>query len=139
MSTTQSADPSERIVHPRHYNQHQSNVETIELIEHLSLNLGNAVKYIWRCGLKSSESELRDLGSAKWYTERESSRTELFELVNVPMKTDIVWRSLARRVIAADPETTLAYYLDALLHHNFTEMIQVINEAIDELLDTSKP
>jgi hypothetical protein len=139
MTTTQSEDPNEKIAHPRHYNAHESGVETIELIEHLPYNIGAAVKYIWRCGLKASESELRELGSAKWYTEREAGREELFELEKTPLKTDIVWRSLARRVIATDPESTLAYYLDALLHHSFPEMIQVISEAIDELLDTSKP
>jgi|WetSurMetagenome_2_1015567.scaffolds.fasta_scaffold264324_2 hypothetical protein len=135
MATTQSEDPNERVDHPRHYNAHQSGIETIELIEHLPYNLGAAIKYIWRCGLKSSETPLRDLSSAKWYTKREISREEIFELGKVGLKTEVVWRSLARKVIASEPECTLAYYLDALLCGRGHEMTQVLDEAIDELLD----
>jgi hypothetical protein len=37
--------------------------------------LGNAVKYIWRAGLKS-ESPLEDLKKARWYIDREIARLE---------------------------------------------------------------
>lgn len=134
MPTTQSEDPSEKIAHPRHYNQHVSNIETIELIEHLPYNLGAAVKYIWRCGLKPSEEPLRELGSARWYTEREEHRIELYELDDEPKpKTDVVWRSLARKVIAADPNSILAEYLISLLGGNFEEMLCAIDYAMSEI------
>lgn len=135
MATTQSADPNEKVDHPRHYNQHSSGIETIELIEHLTGNLHSAVKYIWRCGLKKSETPLRDMKSAKWYTERERARVDLYELSNEPSKkTDIVWRALARQVIIADgADTTLASYLDALLSMNFERMLEVLEGAIAEL------
>lgn len=134
MTTTQSEDPNEKVDHPRHYNQSPSGIETIELIEHLPCNFSNAVKYIWRCGLKQSDTPLRDLQSAKWYTEREEQRIELFELENEPMrKTDLVWRSLARKVIISDPGNALAHYLDGLLRGDFTDMIGAINAAIGAL------
>lgn len=134
MPTTQSEDPNEKVHHPRHYNQHCSNVETIELIEHLPCNFSNAVKYIWRCGIKQSDTPLRDLQSAKWYTEREEQRIELFELENEPTKkTDLVWRSLARKVIISDPGSALAHYLDGLLRGDFIDMIGAIDAAIGAL------
>lgn len=134
MPTTQSEDPNERVDHPRWYNQSPSGVEAIEIIEHLPGNLANAVKYIWRCGLKQSEKPLRDLRSAKWYTEREEKRVELFELEDEPtLKTDVVWRSLARKVIVSDPESTLALYLDGLLRGDFGDMIYVLDQMIGAL------
>ena len=38
--------------HPKHYTDHPSGVECIQITEHMGFNLGNAVKYIWRCDLK---------------------------------------------------------------------------------------
>ena len=78
MATTQSDDPNENVNHPRWYTAHPSGIECIEITEHLPFNLGNAVKYIWRCGLKTSSGPLRDLRSAEWYVRREISRRERF-------------------------------------------------------------
>ena len=133
MPTTQSEDPNEKVCHPRHYNQSPSGIECIELIEHLPCNLANAVKYLWRAGLKQSETPLRDLESAKWYTERERQRIDLYELEGEPCpKTDVMWRALARKVIASDDNSVLADYLDGLLGGDFMEMIAALDHAISE-------
>lgn len=136
MPTTQSEDPNERVNHPRHYNAHASNIECVELIEHLTGNLHSAVKYVWRCGLKQTETPLRDLRAARWYTEREIRRIELFELDGEPKpRTDVVWRSLARQVIAAEPEdSTLSGYLEGLLAGRFEEMLEELDFAIAEAM-----
>lgn len=49
--------------------------ECIDAIEDLNFgfNLGNAVKYLWRCGQKGSAIE--DLEKAKWYLAREHVRS----------------------------------------------------------------
>lgn len=60
--------------HPLHYKQHPSGVECIDITEHMSFCLGNAVKYIWRADLKGSS--IQDLEKAKWYLEREIKRRE---------------------------------------------------------------
>lgn len=60
------------VSHPKHYTQHPSGVECIDVTEHMGFNLGNAVKYIWRCDLKRDAVE--DLKKAKWYIEREIQR-----------------------------------------------------------------
>jgi len=55
--------------HPPHYTSHPSGIECIQITEHMGFNLGNALKYIWRCDLKLDAVE--DLEKAKWYIDRE--------------------------------------------------------------------
>ena len=59
--------------HPAHYTVHPSGIECIQVTEHMSFNLGNAVKYVWRAGLKSDNPD-QDLAKAIWYLERERER-----------------------------------------------------------------
>lgn len=54
---------------PAHYREHPSGIECIQVTEHMGFNLGNAIKYIWRCDLKKDAIE--DLEKAKWYIQRE--------------------------------------------------------------------
>jgi hypothetical protein len=61
-------------ISPRHYQEHPSGVQCIDVTEHMNFCLGNAVKYIWRAGLKGSAWE--DLHKARWYIEREIERLE---------------------------------------------------------------
>jgi hypothetical protein len=63
---------NDNVNHPKHYTQHPSGVECIEITEHMNFCLGNAVKYIWRASLKGKEVE--DLRKARWYIDREISR-----------------------------------------------------------------
>ncbi|WP_240906427.1 DUF3310 domain-containing protein [Komagataeibacter xylinus] len=60
--------------HPRHYNAHPSGIECIQVVEHMSFNLGNALKYIWRADEKGNA--LEDLKKAEWYIQREIARRE---------------------------------------------------------------
>lgn len=55
--------------HPKHYTAHPSGVECIQVTEHMSFCLGNAVKYIWRADLKHDAEE--DIEKAIWYLQRE--------------------------------------------------------------------
>lgn len=58
--------------HPSHYTSHPSGVECIEVTEHMNFCVGNAIKYLWRAGLKNDAIE--DLEKAKWYVDRELQR-----------------------------------------------------------------
>lgn len=58
--------------HPKHYTNHPSGVECIQITEHMNFNLGNALKYIWRADLKNDAVE--DLKKAEWYIKRELLR-----------------------------------------------------------------
>ena len=61
------------IHHPKHYTKHPSGVECIQITEYMNFTLGNAVKYIWRAGLKDGTG-IEDLEKAKWYLDREIAK-----------------------------------------------------------------
>ena len=70
MSITQIIKPKDDPVdNPSHYTSHPSGIECIDITCHMSFNLGNALKYIWRADLKNDAVE--DLKKAKWYIEKE--------------------------------------------------------------------
>lgn len=62
----------DKINHPQHYTSHPSGIECIQVTEHMSFNIGNAVKYLWRADLKGAPID--DLRKARWYIDREISR-----------------------------------------------------------------
>lgn len=57
---------------PAHYTWHPDGIQQIQVSEHLSFNLGAAVKYIWRAGRKGDAIE--DLRKAAWHINREIER-----------------------------------------------------------------
>lgn len=63
---------SDPVNHPSHYTSHPSGVECIAVTEHMSFNVGNAIKYLWRVDLKTDAIE--DLRKAAWYVNREIER-----------------------------------------------------------------
>ena len=67
---------STKKINPKHYTSHPSGIECIEVTQHMNFNLGNAVKYIWRNGLKDGEPSLDDLDKAIWYLNKERQRIE---------------------------------------------------------------
>ena len=64
---------TDMVNHPPHYTSHPSGVECIQITEHMNFNLGNAVKYIWRAGLKTDDP-VKDLEKAEFYIRREIDR-----------------------------------------------------------------
>lgn len=64
---------NDNITHPKHYTSHPSGVECIEITRHYNYNIGNAIKYLWRAGIKKEpgksdkEKEIEDLQKAVWY------------------------------------------------------------------------
>lgn len=64
--------PTDNVNHPKHYTQHPSGVECIQITEHMNFCLGNAVKYIWRADLK--QNAIEDLKKARWLIDREIER-----------------------------------------------------------------
>jgi hypothetical protein len=63
----------DNVNNPKHYTQHPSGVECIEITRHHDFCTGNAIKYLWRAGLKKDpsmtdiEKEIEDLEKAVWY------------------------------------------------------------------------
>lgn len=62
---------SDAVSHPSHYTSHPSGVECIEVTEHMGFCIGNAIKYLWRAGLKDETKHVEDLEKAVWYIQRE--------------------------------------------------------------------
>lgn len=71
---TIAGDP---VNHPPHYTSHPSGVECIDIVEHFPFNVGNAIKYLWRAGLKDDTNRLQDLQKAAWYVAREIRRQQI--------------------------------------------------------------
>lgn len=63
----------ENVSHPKHYTTHPSGIECIEITRHHNFNIGNAIKYLWRAGIKQEagksdkDKEIEDLQKAVWY------------------------------------------------------------------------
>lgn len=57
--------------HPTHYNNSLATcecgrrIECIDVTRHYNFNIGNAIKYLWRCDLK--DNDIEDLRKAIWY------------------------------------------------------------------------
>lgn len=66
--------------HPKHYTSDPSGVEAIEITRHRNFNIGNAIKYLWRAGLKEDankstlQKQVEDLRKAVFYINDEISR-----------------------------------------------------------------
>jgi hypothetical protein len=75
------AEWHESVDHPAHYNMIPATcancghgIECIDVVEHLSFGIGNAIKYLWRADFKGDA--LADLRKAAWYIARETARRE---------------------------------------------------------------
>ena len=71
----------DNVNHPAHYNNSKAkcdcgrSIECIDVTRHLSFNIGNAIKYLWRCEHKGST--LEDLKKARWYIEDQIKQLEM--------------------------------------------------------------
>lgn len=75
----------DNVNNPKHYTSHPSGVECIDITEHYNFNVGNAIKYLWRNGIKLEEGmspiekQIQDLEKASWYCNREIKRLRTIE------------------------------------------------------------
>ena len=67
--------------HPPHYTKSASKcshcsypIECIDVTRNFNFNIGNAIKYLWRCELKGATIE--DLKKAIWYIQDEIKQKE---------------------------------------------------------------
>lgn len=63
----------DNVNHPKHYTSDPSGIECIDVTRHRNFNIGNAIKYLWRAGLKEDkdrkliDKQIEDLNKAVWY------------------------------------------------------------------------
>lgn len=97
---------------PSHYTSHPSGIECIQVTRHMNFNLGNAVKYLWRNGLKDGQPAVQDLEKAIWYIQDEIDKMHRAAVKNriSEIKTDIANyladESKADKMLFLDTETT---------------------------------
>ena len=77
----------EQVNHPSHYCQHPAGIECIDVIRHYVCDIANAIKYLWRAGLKAelgkddADKEIEDLHKALWYIEDYRSHSKDVQVV----------------------------------------------------------
>lgn len=68
-----SKNKNDQVNHPKHYTSDPSGIECIDITRHRNFNVGNAIKYLWRAGLKEDkdrkliDKQVEDLNKAVWY------------------------------------------------------------------------
>lgn len=67
---------NDNVDHPRHYTVDPSGIECIEVTRWRNFNVGNAIKYLWRAGLKDDTRTIEDLRKASWYINDEINRLQ---------------------------------------------------------------
>lgn len=67
---------TDMVNHPKHYTSDPSGVECIQIVRHRNYNIGNAIKYLWRAGLKNEDKHIEDLKKAIFYINDEIKRIE---------------------------------------------------------------
>lgn len=64
---------NDQVNHPKHYTSDPSGIECIDITRHRNFNIGNAIKYLWRAGIKEDkdrklvDKQIEDLNKAIWY------------------------------------------------------------------------
>jgi hypothetical protein len=105
---------------PPHYTSDPSGIECIQITRHRNYNIGNAIKYLWRAGLKSDpkqsaiEKQVEDLQKAVFYIHDEIRRLN-GDKVEPPTDNDIEldkirlprdqWVTIARLIEEVRDET----------------------------------
>ena len=68
-----SKNKNDQVNHPKHYTSDPSGIECIDITRHRNFNIGNAIKYLWRAGLKEDkdrkiiDKQVEDLNKAVWH------------------------------------------------------------------------
>lgn len=111
----------DNVNHPKHYTSDPSGIECIDITRHRNFNVGNAIKYLWRAGLKidadksSINKQIEDLEKAVWYIVDEIHRlggrcTVKTDSINTCLPIDnesIIETALNYRMKVADKDVTI--------------------------------
>jgi len=101
---------ADNVNHPKHYTSHPSGVECIEITEHYGFCVGNAIKYLWRAGLKKDgtlddiDKEIEDVRKAAWYVQRHLENLQKKKKQIAEEKLDRKFDEAARVQVVAEAE-----------------------------------
>ena len=116
-----SKNKNDQINHPKHYTSDLSGIECIDITRHRNFNIGNAIKYLWRAGLKEDkdrkliDKQVEDLNKAVWYLVDEIHRlggrcTVKTDSINTCLPIDnesIIDAALNYKMKVADNDVTI--------------------------------
>jgi hypothetical protein len=116
-----SKNKNDQVNHPKHYTSDPSGIECIDVTRHRNFNVGNAIKYLWRAGLKidadksSINKQIEDLEKAVWYIVDEIHRlggrcTVKTDSINTCLPIDnesIIDAALNYKMKVADNDVTI--------------------------------
>ena len=116
---------AQEVDHPTHYTSHPSGVECIEITQHMGFCLGNAVKYLWRTGLKGPP--VRDLQKARWYILR-----HIDNLIEEPRKYHDYFDAVCRYVAYVGQDDPVAMIITS--YHDDNVLREVVGWIDREIL-----
>lgn len=116
-----SKNKNDQVNHPKHYTSDPSGIECIDVTRHRNFNVGNAIKYLWRAGLKEDkdrkliDKQVEDLNKAVWYLVDEIHRlggrcTVKTDSINTCLPIDnesIIDAALNYKMKVADNDVTI--------------------------------
>lgn len=116
-----SKNKNDQVNHPKHYTSDPSGIECIDVTRHRNFNVGNAIKYLWRAGLKEDkdrkliDKQIEDLNKAVWYLVDEIHRlggrcTVKTDSINTCLPIDnesIIDAALNYKMKVADNDVTI--------------------------------
>ena len=116
-----SKNKNDQVNHPKHYTSDPSGIECINVTRHRNFNIGNAIKYLWRAGLKEDkdrkliDKQVEDLNKAIWYLVDEIHRlggrcTVKTDSINTCLPIDnesIIDAALNYKMKVADNDVTI--------------------------------
>jgi len=97
---------TEQVSNPTHYNQHKSGIECIDVCQWFGFNVGNAIKYVWRAGLKK-DLATQDINKAIWYINRHLNEDAEWQRSRLPKE----YPMLNAQVIQIQVPTEVAFFL----------------------------
>ena len=116
----------EHVNHPKHYNSHPAGIECIDIIRHYTCDIANAIKYLWRAGLKpemgkeDAEKEIEDLKKALWYIEDYKKNFIIdctAQTLNIPRPTSVL-----RRIKPSDLPSAMDGLIEAKTGHKVSDI-----------------
>ena len=117
---------SEKVNHPKHYNNHPSGVEAIDVIQYMNFCLGNAFKYVYRYKDKNG---IEDLKKAVWYLEKQKTVILKAHLAITHTGTSDFYR-----IVHHEPDTDIAKVLEIIYAVSFHDKpFKLLDEAVEIL------
>lgn len=133
---SRSDEPFHPVSRPKHYNSHPSGVECIELARLMSFCTGNALKYVWRMGLKDGQTDLQELSKAQWYLRHALSDTPFIVTIDKAVRDE---RIRLMRLVSLHHETQIARMIEWLVvaenAPNLSQYLEDGNRALEWLND----